>query len=167
MDLTQYFTLDYHGAPFVLFGPVHLLTLLAVALFNLGLLRFRGAPPETLRKLRLCMAAVLWLNEIAWHVWNLAVGTWTLQSMLPLHLCSLLIWLCGIMLLAPNQTLYEFGYFLGIGGAIQALIPPDAGIYGFPHFRYLQTIIAHGLLVSAGIYMTAVEGYRPTWKSAL
>lgn len=168
MDITQYFARDYHGAPFVLFGPAHLLTLLVIVLFNLWLIwRFRGAPPETLRKVRWTMLAVLYTNEIAWHLWNLAIGTWTIQTMLPLHLCSLLIWLCGVLLLTRNYTVYEFVYFLGIGGAIQALITPDAGIYGFPHFRYLQSIVSHGLLVSTGIYMTVVEGFRPTWKSML
>ncbi len=28
-------------------------------------------------------------------------------------------------------------------------------------------MISHGLLVTAGIFMTTVEGFRPTWKSVL
>ena len=56
---------------------------------------------------------------------------------------------------------------LGIGGAIQALLTPDLGIYGFPHFRFFQTFLSHGLIVTSGIYMTVVEGFRPTWKSIL
>lgn len=52
-------------------------------------------------------------------------------------------------------------YFLGIGGATQALLTPDAGIYGFPHFRFFQVIISHGAIVTAAIYMTFVDGYRP------
>jgi len=165
MDLLQYFARDYHGPPFVLFGTIHLVTLLVVALFILGLMRFKGAPEETLRKVRWALALGLWLNEIAWHAWNIAVGLWTVQTMLPLHLCSVLVWMSGFTLISKNQTLYAFSYFLGIGAAVQALITPDAGIYGFPHFRYIQPIISHGLLVSVGVYMTVVEGFRPTWKS--
>ncbi len=165
MDLLQYFARDYHGAPFVLFGAAHIVTLVVVALFILALTRFKGAPESTLRKVRWTLAIVLCLNEIAWHVWSLAVGTWNIQTMLPLQLCSLLIWLSVFALISRNTILYEFVYFLGIGAAIQALFTPDAGIYGFPHFRYLQTIISHGLLVSIGVYMTVVEGFRPTWTS--
>jgi len=58
-------------------------------------------------------------------------------------------------------------YFMGIAGAIQALATPDLGIYGFPHFRFFQTFISHGLIVTSAIFMTVVEGFRPTWKSIL
>jgi hypothetical integral membrane protein (TIGR02206 family) len=165
MDILQYFARDYHGPPFILFGTVHILTLAVVALFILWLTRFKGAPEQTLRRVRWTLAGVLWLNEIAWHAWNITVGTWTVQNMLPLHLCSVLVWLTGFALVSRNMLLYEFIYFLGIGAALQALLTPDAGMYGFPHFRYIQPVISHGLLVSAGVYMTVVEGLRPTWKS--
>jgi len=165
LDLLQYFAKDYHGAPFVLFGTVHIATLIVVALFILALTRFKGAPEQVLHNARWTLAIVLWLNEIAWHAWNIAIGTWTIQTMLPLQLCSVLVWLTGFTLISRNQALYEFTYFLGIGAAVQALLTPDAGIYGFPHFRYIQPILSHGLLVSAGVYMTVVEGLRPTWKS--
>jgi hypothetical integral membrane protein (TIGR02206 family) len=165
MDITQYFARDYHGAPFILFGTAHIATWIVVALFILGLTRFKGASQPTLRKVRWTLAITLWLNEIAWHVWNIAIGTWTIQTMLPLQLCSVMVWLTGFTLVSRNQTLYEFSYFLGIGAAIQSLLTPDAGMYGFPHFRYIQPMISHGLLVSIGVYMTVVEGLRPTWKS--
>lgn len=71
------------------------------------------------------------------------------------------------MLLNKNYRIYEFAYFLGIGGAIQALLTPDIGIYGFPHFRFVQTFISHGLLLTAAVYMTTVEGFRPTLRSLL
>jgi hypothetical integral membrane protein (TIGR02206 family) len=132
-----------------------------------GITFFRGASEPVLRKVRWTLAIVLWSNEIAWHLWNVAIGTWTLQSMLPLQLCNVLVWLTGFTLISRNQTLYEFSYFLGIGAASQSLFTPDAGMYGFPHFRYIQPIISHGLLVCIGVYMTVVEGLRPTWKSIL
>jgi hypothetical integral membrane protein (TIGR02206 family) len=111
------------------------------------------------------MALVLWSNEIGWHIWNAAVGTWTLQTMLPLHVCSFMVWFGGWMLISRNKTIYEFMYFLGIGGALQAVITPDIGVYGYPHYRFFQTFISHGLIITAAIYMTVVEGFRPTWGS--
>jgi hypothetical integral membrane protein (TIGR02206 family) len=167
MDFIQYFIKDYTGAPFVMFGPAHLGTLLVIVLLNLWLLRFRGADEATRRKVRWGLAIVLYNAESSWHIWNLAIGTWTIQTMLPLHMCSVLIWLTGFMVITKNYSIYEFVYFLGIGGALQALLTPDVGIYGFPHFRYFQTFFAHGLLITSGIYMTVVEGLRPTWKSIL
>lgn len=163
----QFLSKGWDGNPFALFQPPQLVILLIIVLVNLWLLRFRGAPESTLKTVRWTMAIVLWMNETAWHVWNIYLGTWNVQTMLPLHMCSVLIWLAGIMLVFKNYSIYEFVYFLGIGGGLQALLTPDVGIYNFPHFRYFQTFIAHGLLVTSGIFMTTVEGFRPTWKSIL
>ncbi|HEY3313042.1 MAG TPA: TIGR02206 family membrane protein [Anaerolineales bacterium] len=165
MDLSQYFSKDYTGGAFVLFGPAHLATLLVLALFILALTRLKGASELTRSKVRWTLAIMIWTAESSWHLWNIYNGTWTAQTMLPLHMCSLLIWLSGFMLILKNYSIYEFVYFLGIGGALQALLTPEVGIYGFPHFRYIQTTTAHGLLVTSGIYMTVVEGFRPTWNS--
>jgi hypothetical integral membrane protein (TIGR02206 family) len=165
MDFLQYFVRDYHGAPFILFGTAHIVTLIVIALCILGLTRFKGASEQTLRNVRWTMAIVMWVNEIGFHLWNVAIGTWTIHTMLPLQLCNVLVILTGFMLIFKNYPIYEFSYFLGIGAAVQPLLTPDAGIYGFPHYRYIEPMISHGLLVAAGVYMTVVEGFRPTWKS--
>mgnify|MGYP001154523794 FL=1 len=70
------------------------------------------------------------------------------------------------MLITRKESVYPYTYFMGIAGALQALLTPDAGIYGFPHFRAFQTMISHGLIITTPIYMTLVEGFRPTWRSA-
>ena len=128
----------------------------------------RKIPSQVLRKrVRYTMSAILIINEALWHVWNLYVGQWTIQTMLPLHVCSIFVYLNAFMLAKGSYPFYEFAYFMGIGGAMQAILTPDLGIYDFPHFRYYQTFISHGLIVSAAIYMTVVEGLRPTWKSFL
>jgi hypothetical integral membrane protein (TIGR02206 family) len=163
--MEEFFAWDYHGAPFELFGRAHLGGLLALLLLNLGLLSLKKADEAARARARLFLALVLWVNEIAWHIWKIAYDQWTVQVMLPLHVCSLMVWVSGVMLVTRNYKIYEFAYFLGIGGGLQALATPDLGIYGFPHFRYFQTFLSHGLIVTASIYMTVVEGFRPTWKS--
>ena len=162
--MSQYFVYDYTGNPFILFGTWHLVALLVIVLVNFAMLGFRKSSEKTRTIVRWCMAIVLWLDEASWHVWNIYWGHWTVAQ-LPLHICSLLIWLTGFMLIFKNYRIYEFAYFIGIGGAMQALLTPDAGIYGFPHYRIFQTMISHGLLITSAVFMTAVEGFRPTWKS--
>jgi hypothetical integral membrane protein (TIGR02206 family) len=162
--MSQYFAYDYTGAPFVLFGTWHIVALLVIVAINFAMLGFRKASEKTQRTVRWTMAIVLWLDEASWHIWNLYWGHWTVDQ-LPLHICSLMIWLAGFMLIFKVHWIYEFAYFIGIGGAMQALLTPDAGIYGFPHFRIFQTMISHGLLITSAIYLTTVEGFRPTWKS--
>ncbi|GAB4503089.1 MAG: hypothetical protein Fur0043_00810 [Anaerolineales bacterium] len=163
----RFFACDYAGAPFDLFGAAHLGGLLALLTFNLLLTRFASALTRTRGLLRLTLALTLYLNESAWHLWKVACGQWTVQTMLPLQLCSVFVWLSGLMLLRRSYRLYELTYFMGIGGALQALATPDLGPYGFPHFRFFQTFLSHGLIITSAVYMTAVEGFRPTWKSML
>lgn len=158
---------DYSGPTFQLFGPAHLAALVVLVILNLLLFRFKGSPDSTRRTVRWTLAVVIWTAEASWHAWNYFTGQWNVQNLLPLNLCSALIWLTGFMLIFENQTIYEFAYFLGIGGAIQYLATPDLSIYGFPHFRFFQTFTSHGLLVTCAIYMTVVEGFRPRWKSML
>ncbi len=165
--MEKFFAGDYPGPAFEFLGAAHIGALAFLFLLNLSLLRFKGADERTRSRVRWTLALILWGNEIAWHAWNYAVGKWTIQTMLPLHLCSLLVWTGALMLVTKNYRIYEFMYFMGIGGAIQALATPDLGIYGFPHFRFFQTFTSHGLIITSAIYMTVVEGFRPTWKSMI
>lgn len=164
----QFFALNWNGPPFELFGPAHIAALAFILLLNLLIiLHFKNSTEKTKHNIRWTLAIILWVNEIAWHLWRVFTGTWTIQTMLPLQLCSIMVWVSAVMLVTKNYSIYEFSYFLGIGGSLQAVMTPDLGIYGFPHFRFFQTFISHGLIITSAIYMTVVEGFRPAWKSIL
>ncbi len=161
--MEQFFARDFAGAPFKLFGTAHLVFIILV---NMLIVSQRNKLGETTRRrLRYGIVGVLLVVETSWHVWNAVTGQWTIQTMLPLHLCSLMIWLSIYMLLVKSYPVYEFAYLLGIAGATQALLTPDAGAYGFPHFRFFQAMLSHGALVTAAIYMAVVEGFRPLPRS--
>lgn len=163
----EFITNDYHGKPFQFLGVPQIVTLLLIVALNIFLLRDKKKEENARARTRWMLAIILWVNESLYHIWNIYFGSWNIQEHIPLHACSILIWLSGFMLIKKNKYIYEFAYFMGIAGALQALLTPDIGIYGFPHFRFFQTFISHGLLVTSAIYMTTVEGFRPTWKSLL
>ena len=164
--MEKFFALVYDGPPFQLFSPAHLTAMALVALIGLSFVFARTLWDEkTKRTFRFVLAGWMFVWELSWHVWNLYWGTWTIQTMLPLHPCSVFVWLSMYMLITKNYPIYEVAYFLGIGGAMQALITPDAGIYDFPHYRVFQTFATHGAIVLAPLYLTVVEGFRPTLKS--
>ena len=163
--MIDFFAENFQGRPFEYFGTLHLAALGFFILLNLFLLRFRHASDGAKTAIRWLLALILVGNEIAWHYWNYLYGKWTVQTMLPLHLCSLLVWTGAFMLMTKNYRVYEFMYFMGIGGAIQALATPGLGIYNFPHFVFFQYFLSHGLIITSAIYMTVVEGFRPTLKS--
>lgn len=164
--MTDIFSLYWDGPPFVLFSVPHWIALgciVAAAVWVLG--PARHVSPIAARWWRYGLAAVLTVNEIAYNIWFWVHGLWSIQYMLPLHLCTLFTWLSVIMLLTRSYCIFEFAYFMGIGGAVQALLTPDIGIYGFPHFRAFQSFISHGGIVLAALTMIALEQYRPTWGS--
>ena len=165
--MDQYFVLDYNGAPFQLFGTAHLIALSIIALFSFSYFYFRKVWSEKDKKnIRWAFAIAIVVNETALHIWSAYWGIWNIQTMLPLHACSVIIWLSAYMLVTKNYTIYELVYFVGLGGAMQAVLTPaDAAAYNFPHFRIMQTFIAHGLLINIAVYMTVVEGFRPTLQS--
>jgi len=163
----RYFALVYDGTPFQLFGTEHLVALAIIVLFCFSYFYFRTIWSEKDRKIvRWVFAIAIVVNETALHIWSAYWGIWNIQTMLPLHMCSVIIWASAYMLVTKNYTIYELVYFVGLGGAMQAVLTPaDAAAYNFPHFRIMQTFIAHGLLINIAIYMTVVEGFRPTLQS--
>lgn len=163
----QFFGVDFAGAPFVFFSVNHLVTLLILLSLCLLLVATRKslARPALDKNLRITLSALLIGQEVALAVWKLSTGTWHVMDSLPLHLCGAAVVLSAIMLINQNHRLYELCFFWGLGGATQALLTPDVGVYGFPHFRFFQFFLSHGLIVLASIYMTFVTRYRPTHSS--
>ncbi len=165
MEIEQYFVREYVGEAFKLFGPPHLITLGVIFLLNITFVRMCIQTSEPMRHhLRCGLATVILLNEISWHLWNILTGGWSMQTMLPLHLCSVMNYVSIATLLTKSSSLYQLCYFLGIGGALQALLTPDLGQYGYPHFVFFQTFLSHSLIITAALYMTVVEGYRPSLR---
>lgn len=164
--MLDYFSKNWKGEPFQLFGPPHLIALAIILALNLFLIfGWKNPSPRARRIFRYGLAGVLVTVESLWHWWNWSIGDWSIQYMLPLHVCSAMVWLSAFMLVTENYFLYEFIYFMGIAAASQALFTPDAGIYGFPHFRFFQVMLSHGAIVTTAVYLTTIEGLRPTTRS--
>lgn len=165
--MREYFSFPYHGPPFVQLGAAHIIMLLVILGLVLGMQRF--PPPARQRwKIRATLAIALLVNELGWHVWHAFYGLWSVQVMLPLEICNLMVILSVWVLLTKDQTGYEFIYLLGIPAASQVLITPALGPYGFPHILFIQIFISHGGILIAALYLTLVEGMQPrSWHSVI
>ncbi|MGU3472266.1 TIGR02206 family membrane protein [Paenibacillus sp. D51F] len=151
-------------AKFAPFGAAHLASLLLIAAVVLAVyllrrkLALRPAPG------RFILAALLAACEILLNVWYVRGDVYSPSSTLPLELCSISLYLSVLMLLLRSRFLFGIVYFTAIGGALQALATPVLA-YAYPHFRFLEFFIAHGLLIVSALYMVWVEGFRPTLRS--
>lgn len=165
--MSNFFSVTYTDVPLQIFGPKHLTVVAIFVLIWLSFFYFSKVWNVNQKKtIRVSLAILLAVNEIGLHIWSAYWGIWNIQTMLPLHLCSAMVWITVYTALTENHSLYDFTYFLGIAGALQAfLTPADAALYDIPHYRIMQTLIAHGLLITIPIFMTVVEGYRPTLTS--
>ncbi len=117
------------------------------------------------RRLGYMIAYALLIQEISLNLFRLWSGTWSVATSLPLHLCGLGVIFGALMLITESKRIYDIIYFWAIAGASQALLTPDIGAYGFPHFRYYQFFVSHGLIILAVLYMTFVYGYRPNYRA--
>ncbi|MEQ8353140.1 MAG: TIGR02206 family membrane protein [Leptospiraceae bacterium] len=157
----QFFSYEVHSS-FVMFGLAHWLTLFALlALLLWTYFFFRNASRATRNTGAHIIAGLLVLNEVAITVWGSKGFTqFNPTENLPLHLCGLSILLSAIMLWTRSYLLFEIMYFAGIAGSLQALITPYLQ-HGFPHFRFIQLFLSHGLILVAVVFLISAEKYRP------
>lgn len=161
--MRRFFSSDPSGEPFTLFGFWHLSSVAStLAGAAASVLLGRRLGPVGRRRMRWGIAGALWAQEVSHHAWKLKAGRWSVQEMLPLHLCSVLVWADGLVLLRPTRLGDTLSWFWGLSGATQALATPDIGEFGFPHYRHWQFFISHGLLLTVPLWQVFVEGRRPT-----
>jgi len=161
------FDYNYQDNPFLFFSPHHLNALYFLLGIYLLIFLFRNQlrKPNLDLVARYFIGAALILQEISLSIWRASNSDWHIGTSLPLHLCGASIILSAVMLINKNYTLFEINYFWGLGGAIQALLTPDIGTYGFPHYRFFQFFTSHGLILVAVLYMVFVYNYAPKHRS--
>ena len=104
--------------------------------------------------------------DILYHVWLVQSDRWELSSSLPIELCSISLLLTIVLLWTGNRLVYQFVFYAGIGGALQAMLTPVLDM-DFPHFRYFHFFYTHAGIILTALYFTWVKGYRPTFKGIL
>lgn len=149
--------------PFRLFGWSHVTALVGTGLGITATISVgRRLGPTGRRRGRLALVAATAVQEVAYHAWKARIGQWSPRQMLPLHLCSALVWATPVIVLLPSRISDEVAWYWGVAGAPQALATPDLGPYGFPHFRYWQFFVSHGLVLTVPLWQVLVEGRRPS-----
>lgn len=153
--------------PFVTFDAIHisvLVLLLILFFFLIGLCR--AVTASTFHRWTVGILVVVLLGaQVVGVAWHLITGTFTAAKALPLELCHITATLAAFFFFQPSQGLYDIVFFWATAGAIQGLLTPYIGEYGFPHFWFFQFFLWHFSIVFAWGYMTYVMGYRPRLKA--
>ena len=150
------------GLGFSLFSPLHLLWLVIFLLTTLICCHFyqRSQRQDVWRK---WMAGLLLADELFKHVCLLAGGNFLLKY-LPLHLCSINIFLIALHAWKPQRLLGHFLYLVCIPASIAALLFPTWSSLPPCNFMHIHSFTVHILLASIPIILTAVGEIKPSIK---
>lgn len=158
------------GAGFRLFGWQHLGMLLLLSLWTAGSLRWmrRSQPEEVNRALRATGWVMLWM-EIAKDFILGWIGAFSV-GYLPLHLCSLAMFVCMYYGAHPkSDACGQILYSVCFPGALCALLFPDWTMFPVLHFQSLHSFVYHTLLVQVSLTPVVTGRVRPglqhVWKS--
>lgn len=135
---------------FRLFSWMHVIPVLIVLSISVLIYKHKDALKKepSIHYLRLSLAGLILLQEVLLQIYRLRTGIWSISLSLPLQLCSIGVLLTAYLLITQNKKLFQKVVFILLIGASLALMTPGINSgYGFPHFRYFQFFIAHGLIV--------------------
>ena len=107
--------------------------------------------------IRKLLGSVFLATAIVIHPYLIYQHHWTIQTSLPLQLCSLSGLLSGIVLLFPTLLGYELLMYWGIPGAIHSLLTPEL-TQGHGDFILYEYYISHGGIILSALYLTYASG---------
>lgn len=137
------------GVGFTHYSPLHIGWLVFAAVFiAVNCLIYRKLSSEKRDKMRKVLAALLVADEL-WKMFWLAVGSRYELQYLPLHLCSINIFVIAYHCFHPNnKTIGNFLYTVCIPGALAALLFPSWSSLPLANFMHLHSFTVHTLLVA-------------------
>lgn len=152
------------GVGFELFGSVHIAWLAAfVVVTILNCLWYRRLPNYKRRKWQLAVVGLLLIDEMFKIAVLLAGGNYT-WSYLPLHLCSVNIFLILWHVVKPSEMLGNFLYAFCIPGAIAALLFPMWTSLPTTSALHFHSFTTHILLALYPIVLTVSGEIQPEAK---
>ena len=151
---------------FTMFSSAHIVAIIGLVILIVLLFVFRHKGPFEAGKMRLLerfFAVTLLGMDILYYVWLYQTERWNWSHSLPLELCSISLIAAILLLWTGNKHLYEFVFYAGIGGAIQAIATPVLDM-GYPHFRFFHFFYTHVGIIITALYFTWYKAYIPTFK---
>ena len=150
------------GAGFAHYGSLHLCWLAVFAAFAvLGSLCYRRCGAVGRGRWRKTLAALIVADEL-FKMACLFIGGNYSAKYLPLHLCSINIFLIALHACKPRwKGLGNYLYMVGIPGAISALLFPSWAELPLQNFMHIHSFTIHILLAAYPIIVTAGGDIKP------
>ena len=97
------------------------------------------------------------------HSRNIMNGLWNVSDNLPLHMCGLTnLIACSVLFTKLNKRVFEFFYFAGIIGGIQAFLTPQINNFDGSTFEYISYHTSHAGIILIPIFLLTNLNYSIT-----
>ena len=124
---------------------------------------YKKSDDKKRKRIRLILAALLIADEIFKIVGLASHGNYT-PSYLPLHLCSINIFVIALHSAHPTKTLSNFLYTVCIPASIAALLFPTWTKLPLANFMHIHSFTVHILLALYPIMITYAGEVKPKLK---
>jgi len=152
------------GVGFPQFGTLHLIWLAVFGVICLtSILWYRKQDPHKQKVWKVTVAVLLLIDELFKVVMLVLGGRYT-ASYLPLHLCSINIFVIAFHAWKPSKVAGGYLYTVGIAGALAALLFPSWTSLPFMNFMHLHSFTVHILLALYPITLFAAGELQPKTK---
>lgn len=119
--------------------------------------------PKNKLRMGMLLSILLIFTTLTGHTRNIVNGYWNISDNLPLHLCSVSnLIACFILFIPKKNRLFEFLFYAGIIGAIQAFFTPQINNFDGSNYEYLEYYLSHGGIMLLPIFMFKNLGYKLT-----
>jgi hypothetical integral membrane protein (TIGR02206 family) len=152
------------ASPFVLFGNIHIITILSILAVSIFLpLIYKKKPDAQKSVITKIIAYVILAHLVISPYKDLYIleNPYDWREVLPFHMCDLSEIFLAWFLLGGPKILYKCAFFWGIAGATAAIITPDISHHDLD---YVFFMIGHGMIVIGVMYATVALNNRPYVK---
>jgi hypothetical integral membrane protein (TIGR02206 family) len=115
------------------------------------------------RRYEIGLSVAVWIIWLGYQAYDFATLGWDPGNTLPLQICDFVAVIAALVFVRPTRRLQSLAYFWGIALSTQAFITPDlAG--GPDSLSFWAFWLYHLFVVGAGVYVVAVQRFRPQWR---
>ncbi len=154
------------NAGFALFGKVHLIWIFAFVVLAIAVpLIYRKLQPKARNIIRIIVASLILLDEVFKWVF-LFIGDRYEHSYLPLHLCSINVFLVAFHIFKQPKVINNFLYTICIPAGVIALLTPSWTALPPGNFMHIHSFTIHILLALYPLMLTVGGDIKPQLKLA-
>ncbi|MEC9485459.1 MAG: TIGR02206 family membrane protein [Candidatus Izemoplasma sp.] len=166
MSIQRFFGHDIDYSKAATMFTIHHLFYVICAVIAVGTAILFGKKIHDLTKedvIKRGLIITLIILEVAYHIHNFTYP----RLSLPLHICSIAVFLNIWLLLTDRQDVFKYAFFFGTLGGLMALVFPNSLGYTYYNVRYYHFMLIHMIIIFIPLYYYKAYDYRVEYSDLL